>query len=321
MHTRMMVNEPLTRRLLDLMIAQSTVNDILKDEIEERYQYVKDLLIYAYKNKILLTFLEMSALKQKMVALYGRLIRQRNAFDNSLIKIIDILNRMNIDYAYFKVRPLFDAPVDIDILIPSEIEAKRVLKAFKKAFNNVIIWERNIYSIGMRICFDSHYEVVEIYIMPHVSDLVYIDGTRLMSFTEEININGYTIRVLRPEAEAVMLLAHAICKEQLITLSDVISIVFYYLLSDKSKFYSLLNELLNDLYLHIFMNAVRGGSMFPVHIPLSIATFLIGILIAKSAVTKRSIPSMLLTILNKRRFLRDLLDHVLRESYVRGLEH
>jgi hypothetical protein len=303
-----MIKDPKGKKLLSLMMGTG-------DEGAE------ELISYAYKNKVLLLFYQLGPAQLRATALYRKLIKQRKMYDSSVVRVADVLNACSIKWAFFKVRPLPDAPADIDVLIPSWFEVRKALMAFKKSFKKVVLWDVDRYSLGMRVWFNDHYEVVEFYVAPHVSNIVYLDASALISEVIEKNIDGHKLRFLTPEAEAITLLAHCICKEQLITLSDAISILTYLLMSDNDKLLKMLSKLLYPIYLSTFFLIIQHASAFPVHLQLRHFVPLMSMLSLKKHF-RDSVPHFITSALvEPSRIVRLFLEHMRRETYVRGLSH
>lgn len=191
---------------------------------------LKSLVMYGYVNKVLLTFMHLGPEKLRSTTLYRKFLKQRRMFLRHLVEVVNVLDRTDIEYVIFKtLRPVIDTPVDIDIVVGSRSEAYNAILDLKKRFK-VEVWDQDTYSIGMRIA--DFGEFVDFYVKPHVADIVYLDPEPLLRNKVYIQLselgNGAYVPVPRFEYEFCAVLAHAIIKEWMVTLNDILTLTTYY---------------------------------------------------------------------------------------------
>jgi len=212
---------------------------------------LRDLLTYAYINKVLSLLVLQEPEHRLLRGLRMRLTLQRRNFLIHLNHVVEVLDMCHIDYVVFKtLRPVFETPVDIDILVESKDEAYNAIACLRGKFH-VEVWDEDAYSIGIRI--RELEEFIDFYVSPHVADLVYLDPKALIRNKVYLHINELGVEMLvpvpKPELEFCSILAHSIVKEGLVTLNDVISLMAYELLSDSSELAQCLSKLsLNIAY-------------------------------------------------------------------------
>jgi hypothetical protein len=181
----------------------------------------KQLLNYAFKNKVLLLLLY-GCPSLREPALYCKLISQREKFLSGAADVSSALNNANVDFVVFKtLRPVPDAPIDIDMLVPNRQSVTDSINALRKRFT-VEVWGEDAYSIGLRLAETG--EFVDIYLKPHVANFVYLGHNLFFEKRRYLGLDSVKVPLPSFEAEALAIVAHAIIKEQLVTLNDVISV-------------------------------------------------------------------------------------------------
>lgn len=160
-----------------------------------------------FKTSKVLEYLYQSCFRksQSVLALLGDM--SKVLFDNSL------------DFAVFKtIRPFPFVTVDLDILFFSQedfLKAYRVLnRSYKMAGygpNSISLHDQK-----RDIILDLHSEIA-------VSRMIYIKKDLLRDHIIENNVDGVQTSVLEPPAAVLTVVAHALYKEQMITLSDYYS--------------------------------------------------------------------------------------------------
>jgi len=300
------VKDPKALKVLNIAMQG---NDALLDDD------FKDLVMYAYVNKVLLLLL-LKEPKHKLIRnLRLRLLRQRDNFLMHLRHVVEILDICRVDYVIFKtLRPVPDAPVDIDVLVESKDDAYHVISCLKRKFN-VEIWDEDRYSIGIRI--PEFNEYVDFYVKPHVANFVYLDPEALIRNRAYLSIKEPGVEMLvpipRPELEFCSILAHSFIKEGLVTLNDVISLITYELLSNRNELTRWLTKLSLSVTYREFTNALR--KIFPVRIGYEVRFKVLASLLMKRY-TASTLPY---SVLSMSRRLSRAMEQRKKITYIRGL--
>jgi hypothetical protein len=194
----------------------------------------RDLLTYAYVNKVLTLLLLQEPKHRLLRNLRARLTQQRRSFLNHLYYVVEKLDACHVDYVVFKtLRPVPETPVDIDVLVESKDEAYSAIACLKRGLR-IEVWNEDYYSVGVYI--PEFKEFVDFYVKPHVADVVYLDPKALIRNKVYLHVNELGVEMLvpvpMPELEFCSILAHSVVKEGLVTLNDVVSLMAYGLLSD-----------------------------------------------------------------------------------------
>ena len=185
------------------------------------------LLEHAKRNKMLLHVL-------RSLNVRGQLrTHEENMHAKTLERIAKVAEALSdLDYTIFKVfRPVVYVPSDIDVLVSSR---------------ELGLVERRLTKFGLRAVVKDSYcltldggFIVDLYTYPNFANIIYLDAKRLMRHVTEKMVNGVAVRTLKTSAEAAVVLAHALYKEQLYTLNDKITIETW---SDRER-ESLVDEL------------------------------------------------------------------------------
>ena len=123
-----------------------------------------------------------------------------------------------LDHAFFKlVKPITYVPADIDVLIDSD-GLREAVARLRMAGYRVEVAES--YCLTMI----KGGSIVDLYIHPSVGGVVYADGRLLLEHRRETDYHGVEITSLERHAEAVMAAAHAVYKEGIYTLNDMITV-------------------------------------------------------------------------------------------------
>jgi len=307
-----------------LSLAQSMVEDrraikLLKimgaSEPSLSSKELRELVLYGYVNKVLLTFMHLGPREFRNTTLYQRLFEQRRRFLKHLASIVEILDKTGTEYVVFKtLRPVIDAPVDIDIIVRSMDEAHEAVRALSRKFK-VEVWTEDAYSIGVRIT--DFGEFVDFYMKPHIANIVYLDPIPLLRDKTYIRLGEIDedifVPVPRPEDEFCAILGHSVIKEGLITLNDILTLLTYYKLSSWD---ALLNRLkaqkLDFAFTAFFKQPYRSLPQ-----RLSIRDIALSFYMrVRKRETLASIPFFFSSI-NIR--LRRFIEHSKRVTYIRGL--
>jgi len=272
------------------------------------------LLNYAYKNKVILFLMEQGPEYLRETKLYKRLIVQRQNFLNTLIRVVSALSDEGIEFVVFKtLRPVPDTPVDIDILVGNRENLILSLKALRKLFK-VEVWKVDFYSIGLRL--NDRNEFVDLYLQPHVSNFTYFDSQYILRDPRYIKVDGFQVPLPRPEAEALTIIAHAVIKEFLVTLNDIISTIFLLNQSCYKEFENLSQKSFLLPAVNVFFKGVVTSDRFPCKVDFhSLIKSLLSRVLTLG--TLKSTPLFLWTQFTSKSL--KFIKHYRRETYVRGL--
>ena len=193
------------------------------------------------KNRMLFFYLEKArTLDSRTFSVdYEKEDARRLIMNDSISKASEILSQARIEYAVFKtVRPYESTTVDIDVIIFREQYAKAV-KAMQEARYSFIaqgpmsttLWDKEA-NIGI----DLYDEVA-------VSSITYIDKRKLVDYVTEIELpNNRSVKTLKPEADLACIIAHSVIKEQMYTLAEYYSFIYYLRVMDVSNFLQIVKE-------------------------------------------------------------------------------
>jgi hypothetical protein len=298
------VRDPLARNMLELII----------DDKYPLYS-LKDLVAYAYINKVLNLLVIHGPSRFKEIELAKKLIDQRMKFLKHLYTLVNVLEGINIEYVIFKTyKPVPETPVDIDICVYDLEDALQIVKALKIRFK-VEICNVDRFSIGIKISDLSEY--VDIYVDPHASNFIYLSNDTLLNNRQYIDINEFDLEFQIPipsfAAEALTVISHAIIKEGIMTLNDILTTTTYMQTNLESIFALAKRESL-DLAIKLFLKKLESDR-FPTRFKV-LERFPA---IAQRSIKRESfasIPYFLESIIKKRRMLLEALQKI---TYVRGL--
>jgi hypothetical protein len=245
---------------------------------------VNDLLTCAMHNKMLLELLRKANIlgpkrdseeakyleTVRFVANFGEILKD---FDYSLIKFLKAV-------AY--------VPSDIDLLLPVKDvpKVKRILERYGFA---------QIAKEPFCVSFKGPISV-DVYIHPCVANLIYLDGSQLLEHTMNVKIDGVTVKTLSTDAEAVIVAAHAVYKEHLITLNDCLT-VKKWLREDVIR---LAVETRTDFALQkliaTFERVVKGQLELPLRLGPASIMGLIGSKVIRDSFTRSSINQVIMNL-------------------------
>ncbi|MFX0209351.1 MAG: hypothetical protein ACFFDT_25430 [Candidatus Hodarchaeota archaeon] len=314
-----------------------------------------ELLEIATKNRMPLFFL--TALKKrnelaKLKLMYDRMNEESiNSFD-AMSRVSNILCNKGIENVIFKtIRPYPATTVDIDVII---------LKSKKEYIRSRDILINHGYeSVGFKqdaeTFRDPHINInVDLYPEITVSKIIYLDKEKLTSYMiEKVLPNEKSVVTLNPHADLICLIAHSIIKEQMYTLSEYYSTLYFLSqtkLSEIKKFVDMIHEnsIINAAQAHISITAKLhevAHNFIPEKIvkiiddidmnkielknieknyrtphkfhPLTVGTCLLEKM-AKEEVARKSLAKQLLSMTNfnfSKDFLNKIIKNVRRESY------
>lgn len=276
----------------------------------------KDLLTYAYINKVLSLLVLHEAEVKQFRDIRRKVLRQRRIFLTNLNFVVKTLNDCHLDYVVFKtIKPVPETPVDIDILVESKVDAYRAVSCLKRSFH-VEIWNIDRYSIGIRL--PDNGEFIDFYVMPHVANFVYLDSkflieNRIYFLVNELGVEAL-VPVPSPELEYCSVLAHSIVKEGLITLNDVISLIAYKLLSNSDELRHWLSKFSLSIANKLFYKTL--DYMFPVRINYK-ARFAVLTSLLKKRYAFSSLPYFVSSLIGR---VDQVIEQRKKITYVRGFQ-
>lgn len=305
---------------------------------------------FSRKNRMLFFYMDrMNAFNQTDFSVfYEKENMRRIEMEHAVAKVSRVLASSNIKHAVFKtIRPYKSTTVDIDTLILKDGDYVKSIEAMKKAGYRLIVrgprsttmWDREA-NIG-----------VDLYEQIAVSFITYIDKQTLKEyFITKALSDGEQIQTMRPEADLACIIAHSIMKEQLYTLSEYYTFLYYLEQLNVEKFLEIaksnnltsatrihtaitallhrtahgntpekLNRILNYLGEEDFetTRVIQHNYSTP-HKYHSITIVRSLLEIAKSSTVRKSMSIQLYQIAHPvfaRKFLNSLLGHVIRETY------
>lgn len=212
----------LTHELLRLVGSPS-----VSSNPEASTQNRSGLYNYASKNRMPLLYLEALRRLDRLEGLqkeYDELIDKYAKTLRAIWRVSELLNKAGIRYAFFKsIRPYQEVTVDIDILILGS-EYKEVLEILRNA-RYVFLGDGPL-STTFR---DSKARInLDIYDEVGVSHIIYLDKNTLTKFVDKRELsNGAVVRLLRPEADLLAIIAHSVVKEHMYVLSEYYTTLYY----------------------------------------------------------------------------------------------
>lgn len=259
-----------TLELLRQIRSPFETDKILEDPKESKIIYQ-----YAFKNRVGLLYLlslKKTGCLDELTAEYEKLDFRARETLATTGRAGEVLNRSGIDYVIFKtIRPYAATPNDVDILcLDGESGYKKAINALYKAgyltFDN---------GAPMQILFSDprgrgiatwdkkggiYY--VDLYKAPATDFFVYLDPGKLKDHIIFTNLNGYPIKILRPEVELAAILMHSVFPETTFALE-----IFYTICFSLAYFTVEQIDRLVDF-------AEASHLTFPIRVCLSLSTFL-----------------------------------------------
>lgn len=188
-----------------------------------------ELLTYSTKNRLSLLFLN-AAKSTKFFNALGRIYdqqitRYKETFE-AVSRISQALSNADVEHAVFKtLRPYVSTTVDIDVLIFGNVfnyekSLKTAIEAgYKKLARGPM--STTFLDPKVKIGVDLYNEVA-------VSYVPYIDKVKLATQVIDTKLpSGEYIRTLACEADLVSIIAHSIIKENIYTLSEYYTYIYY----------------------------------------------------------------------------------------------
>lgn len=186
-----------------------------------------ELLQLSAKNRMLFLFLD--TIEQDGLSQYSYLFEKENLrrleINRAVARVSKVLTDAHVNHAFFKtIRPYRSTTVDIDTLIFENNAYRKSINAMKKAGYRLVV-------IGPRstTLWDQEANVgVDLYEQVAVSFTTYMDKQTLLGNTTETKIQqGEIVKTLTPEADLACIIAHSMIKEQMYTLSEYYTYIYY----------------------------------------------------------------------------------------------
>jgi len=303
------------------------------------------------KNRMLFFYLHKIGMKNlgNLVSLYKKEHKHYIKTNDAIAQVSQILKNANIEHAFFKtIRPYKSTTVDLDILVFGERKGyMKSEKAMERAGyklvahgpRSITFWDQEA-NIG-----------IDLYEQIAVSFITYIDKRKLRHYVRDIILpNGKCVRTLKPEADLACIIAHSLIKEQMYTLSEYYTFIYYLKEMNIGNFLqvvkqnnittatrthaaitALLHETahgtipngLQQIISHLgeenfeMLRAIRNNFETPrKYHPITITRSLLEI--TKGIETRKSVATQILKSLNPSfsiDFLRKFIDHAFRKTY------
>jgi len=259
-----------------------------------------------------------------------------------------VLTNSGVSHAIFKtLRPYESNTVDIDTLIfGKEMNYSRAAKSLQNAGYKMI-------AFGPRSATLFHPKSnlsVDLYEQVAVSFLIYIDKEKFAEFVTTTELSNGSVEILKPEADLGTIIAHSVVKEQMFTLSEYYSFLYYLKSLDVNNFLEIIrqNNLISMAVTHATITALLH-LMAHRTVPYSLQQILEGLgektqetyllirnnmktphkyhaqtvarsflEIMKGKKIRDSLATQILHMLNpyfSKSFLKDLLKHITRKTY------
>jgi len=257
----------------------------------------------ASKNKILLHFLRALNIENGIRA-------REEARYRMFLGVLRSMSRalQGLDYAFIKlVKPVTYVPSDVDVLVDRRDLGEAVRRLQSLGFEIEVL---EPYCITMR----RGSAVVDLYLHLTLGGAIYIDARALAGYTTIHDIDGIEVHTLERWMESLVAAAHALYKERLYTLNDLVTVERWL----SAKTIELARELrcLDALRRALTINhLVREGAVeLPYKLPLSQWMHLLATKMLRDSVTRA-------TVLNVFKALRDprigrlIVSKIMRESY------
>ncbi len=197
----------------------------------------------AIRNKMALFYLEILRKSSGLFALQSAYDLENTKYTKSVDAIVRVsgsLSSKGINHAVFKtVRPYKSATADIDVLIFNQDSYSKSLKATEEAGYRMIVrgpmsatfWDEDA-QIG-----------IDLYEQIAVSYIAYIDIAKLKTYVKNTKLeNGKNVPLLGPEADLACIIAHSVIKEQMYTLSEYYSYLYYLKQMDVNQFLDIVRQ-------------------------------------------------------------------------------
>ena len=184
----------------------------------------RDALQVARNNKLLALYLEMQAGAHVPSRDLEASRQSRKAIQQSIAALVSRAQADAVEWAVFKtVRPFPFTPSDVDVVVLTDDGARPLASG---------LLARGYSPSGgapytITLCDPQHDVSIDLYQEIASSRFIYLDRATLRPYRTWQVQGGVAVPVLRPVAELVAILAHAVYKEQLFTLADYLTLCSY----------------------------------------------------------------------------------------------
>jgi hypothetical protein len=180
------------------------------------------------RNRMLFFYLHRIGPKKlgRMIPLYDNEQTNYNRTNDAIARAAQVLENAGIKHAFFKtIRPYTSTTVDLDILVFGENDDHiKSVNAMENAGYKLITHgprSTTLQDKGANIGIDLYSEIA-------VSFITYMDKRTLSPFVTTTKLpNGVYVNILKPEADLSCIIAHSIIKEQMYTLSEYYTFIYY----------------------------------------------------------------------------------------------
>lgn len=163
---------------------------------------------------------------KSFVPIYEKENAKYDKTNEAIAKVSRNLAGAKIHYVMFKtIRPYTSTTVDLDILILGESNsyAKSIRSMQDSGYELIAVGPKSttFRDIDADIGIDLYDEIA-------VSFIIYMDKRTLVGLATTIGLpNGEYVQTLKPEADLACIIAHSVIKEQMYTLSEYYSFIYY----------------------------------------------------------------------------------------------
>jgi len=257
------------------------------------------------------------------------------------VRLTEVLRSCGVGFAIFKsLKPYPTTTVDIDVVIFDD---------YWQAVRCLLNRGYRVLGYGSEsITFDSPsgWVKVDLYRRIAVSRLVYLDRNALRDYVCDVETEFGVVRNLSLEADLVAFAAHAVVKEQMVTLSEYFTFREYTSKVDLDKVFSIARKLRVEEAFRLILSIVDivhwlvyGEKIFnisvddvisyevsrflrkpemPFKISISALAYILFRKFREDRVFRRSIYNQIIYLLwpwNAKSFMRELFSHVVRKTY------
>lgn len=204
-------------KLIGSPFGQASLEAVSQGELIQLYEC-------AEKNRMLFFFLE----KTKEIACgyfsdaYEKENSRRLIIDDSISRTSEIMSDSRVQHSVFKtIRPYASTTVDIDVIVFEEYA--RAVRTMQEAGYRLVV--RGPMSTTL---WDPEANIgIDLYEQVAVSYVTYMDKKSLADYATIKRLDSKEVSVLRPEADLACIIAHSMIKEQMYTLSEYYSYIYY----------------------------------------------------------------------------------------------
>lgn len=310
-----------------------------------------NLLRLSKKNRILFLYLQRIHPKNlgKLTHLYRKLETDYRKTIDSIALVSKYLLEAEIKHSLFKtVKPYKSTTIDLDIIIFGENEEYyKSLNVLKNAGYKILAHG----SMSSTLLDLREHLNIDLYREISASHIIYINKETLHSYVTTTRLpNGAEAKILKPEADLACIIAHSIIKEQMYTLSEYYSFIYYLKQMNINDFIEIIkqNNITSAARTHASLTALLhnvahktipkeleeivealGEEKFETarliqknfetphkYHPITVAKCLLEI--TKNKKTRNSIAMQIYQMLSPnftKRFLAELIQHIKRETY------